>query len=117
MKNAKIFITIIISVLAIFLLAGCKKDPEETKPIEPSVNEVKIVFDSDGGSKVDDMIVTKNTSVTLPTPTKDGYEFVGWFDEDSKRISASHVFTKDLNLKASWNKVEPEEVIVEIPSR
>lgn len=116
MKKTKLFITIIVSILAVFLLVGCKKD-EEPKPIEPSANEVKIVFDSNGGSKVDDIIITKNTTATLPKPTKEGYDFIGWFDEDAKRISASHVFTENMNLKAEWTEEEKPQAPNMAPTR
>lgn len=105
MKNMKKFGLILFSVLAIFILVGCKKDEPVSNPDPvptPSANEVKITFDSAGGSEVSEMIVKKGSTATLPTPTKDGYRFIGWFTEDMERISKSYEFNENLLLKAQW---------------
>ena len=49
------------------------------------------------------------STVILPTPKKEGYEFLGWEDEDGNIVAQggdTYTVSKDDNLKASWNKVE-----------
>ena len=38
-----------------------------------------VKFNSNGGSNVNDLIVMQGVSTLLPQPTKQGYDFVGWF--------------------------------------
>src|SRR5690554_2380820 len=43
-----------------------------------------VTFESNGGSTVEAISVKKDEKVTKPTdPTKDGYDFGGWFKEES----------------------------------
>ncbi len=46
----------------------------------------------------------------LPAPTRDGYEFLGWFDADGNEVTAETVFdgTEDLTLEAKWEKLPDE---------
>ena len=46
----------------------------------------------------------------LPAPTRDGYEFLGWFDADGNKVTAETVFdgTEDLTLEAKWEKLPDE---------
>lgn len=47
-------------------------------------------------------------SVTLPTPTRSGYVFAGWYDENENFIGnagASYTPTADITLKAHWKRV------------
>lgn len=72
---------------------------------------VNVIFDPNGGS-----ISSRNKSVTvnktygtLPTPTRKGYTFAGWYTDKSggSRISSKSVVkvTKDHTLYARWNLV------------
>ena len=65
-----------------------------------------IKFDSNGGNKIESIEVEKNKAVgLLPTPKKDGYNFVGWYI-GNKEITSTTVAIKDMNLVAKWEKVE-----------
>lgn len=47
--------------------------------------------------------VTFDTVFELPTPTKSGYVFVGWFDSlDVQYHSSTWLYTNDLTLYAKW---------------
>ncbi len=42
----------------------------------------------------------------LPTPSRSGYAFAGWFDEDGRQVSAaSTAYAEDTTLTAHWNKL------------
>ena len=70
-----------------------------------SNNKVTISFDSDGGSKVESIKVTKGETATLPTSTKEGFEFDGWYYNDLKANENSR-FQENITLKARWKEVD-----------
>ncbi|MBQ8429897.1 MAG: InlB B-repeat-containing protein, partial [Clostridia bacterium] len=49
--------------------------------------------------------VREGESVTLETPEKDGYEFLGWFDADGNEVNATFTPTKDIEISSQWNKL------------
>ena len=69
-----------------------------------TANEYTVSFDPDGGSVCSDQKATFNEKYgTLPTPTRTGYTFDGWFDGENK-VDADTVFATadDVELKAHW---------------
>lgn len=72
-----------------------------------------ITFDCDGGEALGDITYDITKAVTLPTPVKEGYTFLGWYDDagvvfDSQRkltkISAG--CDKNLTLTAHWEGIQ-----------
>ena len=63
---------------------------------------VKIKFDSNGGSMVETLVIKKGTKTKLPRSTKENYNFVGWY-LDGKRILSNYVFKKNVTLVAKWD--------------
>lgn len=59
----------------------------------------------------------KGSPITLPTPTHDGYTFVGW-DNGTEIISggASFVVDADITLTASWEKIPVAYTISGVPT-
>ena len=69
-----------------------------------------VKFDSDGGSSISSITVSKNTPVSEPTsPNKDGYEFSYW-QLDGKKYDFTSNVTNNILLKAKWKKSTSEEV-------
>lgn len=69
----------------------------------------KVVFDSDGGTKVEDQEVEAGGTAKKPTnPVKDGYTFEGWFVENSK-FDFSKKISHNVNLKAKWKENKSEK--------
>ena len=64
------------------------------------INRYTVAFDSNGGSYCESVTVDWNTSPTLPTPTRTGYTFVGWFDGETQYTDAPVKANK--NLVAHW---------------
>lgn len=59
-----------------------------------------------GGSISSENIIVKNNSITLPTPQKYGYEFVGYVDENNNQYSTNVSNIEEINdknLLADWN--------------
>ena len=70
------------------------------KYIEIKTYTVK--FNSNGGTKVDDIKVEEGKTVLEPTSTKDGYILDGWYLGEEK-FNFQTPITKDITLKARWN--------------
>lgn len=72
-----------------------------------------ITFDSDGGSAVESITVENGKVIgQLPTPTKEGYDFIKWVDNAGNEVYATTVVTGDMLLTAVWEEVSeaPSEV-------
>ena len=78
------------------------------------INQSKLYsinFDVDGGSSVEGVEdVYYGSAVTLPTPTKEGFEFLGWYDANAAEkvyLKGDIQITANMDLKAEWGyKVE-----------
>ena len=53
----------------------------------------------------------EGTTISLPTPTRDGYKFLGWYTEatDGNKVTSLTV-TKNVTLYAHWEKESSETV-------
>ena len=71
------------------------------------VVEYTVTYDLDGGTC--EGLVEKFTdpaAVALPTPVKEGYNFLGWYEGETKVEALTEA--KNYELKAKWEKVETE---------
>lgn len=95
--------------------------------VRPKDKKYNITFDSDGGSEIAPRAVTYKKPIgELPTPIKEGYYFMGWYNTDISfeyneiKIGLSSIVTKealpitadtvynidrDAVLTAKWNKI------------
>ena len=90
-----------------------KKDEDGDKEKE-EVTKYTVKFDVDG--KITKKTVEKNKKVTKPAdPTKDGYKFLGWY-LGSTKYNFSNKVTKNITLKAKWEKVEEKPTQPDTPS-
>lgn len=66
-----------------------------------------IYLDSNGGELETEKLVTDENGYvdTLPTPTKDGYTFEGWFTNNNQLVTAETSFSNDIKLIAHWNLI------------
>ncbi len=80
----------------------------DDKIIEIAAGEmIKITFDSNGGTAVDSKMCEYNRTITAPEsePTKDGYEFVGWFADSGFAAEwnfDTDKFAENKTLYAKW---------------
>lgn len=64
-----------------------------------------VSFDTDGGSKIDSIIVEEGSEIQLPTePKKDGYKFIDWVTEEDVIVTEDYVINEDVKLLALWEK-------------
>lgn len=91
-----IVLSLIFVALILFLLFG-------------KSNDVKITFDTNGGSQLNSQILEKEGKLTKPNdPTKEGYIFDGWY-VDNEEFDFDRVLTENVTLVARWKKVESSE--------
>ena len=64
-------------------------------------NKIIISFNTNGGSAVNDIEIDKGSSFDLPTTTRSGYEFEGWYRNGTK-ISSDITFNENVTLTARW---------------
>ena len=60
-----------------------------------------ITFDTDGGNAIENKTVAWGETLTLPTPTKTGYTFAGWYNGDTQ-FTATTMPEENLRLTARW---------------
>ena len=49
--------------------------------------------------------VEENTKVPLPTPSRDGYVFLGWYDADGNKVESPYAVSKTETLTAQWSVI------------
>ena len=79
---------------------------------EPTQELITISFDTDGGSKIEDIVLIKGEPLKLPdNPIKDGYIFKNWVSKDEIQIPVydDALLSEDIVLKAIWEKEEKKK--------
>lgn len=59
-----------------------------------------IKFDTKGGDELDDLVELTGSTITLPTPTRSGYDFLGWYKDVELTLSFD-----DTNMPAGMTVV------------
>ena len=99
MLKAGLYIYILI--FSFFALMGCSADINE-----PVVEKIVIQFDSQEGTFISDIEVNSNDLIELPVPEKEGFEFIGWMNNESKVPFDSLKATSNQTLTAQWDPKE-----------
>lgn len=106
--------TLVTILLLAFSLAACHKtsgddnnnpDTPPTPPTPPAPTEFTVTFDSCGGNTVPS--VKGKTVQTEPLPEKDGFDFVGWYensDYSGNRVVFPYTVSKDVKFYAKWQE-------------
>ena len=93
-----------------YTFTGWDKNIPNTMPAENltitaqwKVKQYSVSFDSDGGTKVDTITSDYGTPVYAPQqPTKDGYQFDGWYIGNDKVEFPFNMPENGCSLKAHW---------------
>ena len=89
----KALTALMMALLAVSLFISCGNDPFFHY----------VEFDSNGGTAVERQVVRNGEKATKPEdPTKDGAEFLGWYNGDDK-FDFDTGITKDYKLTAKWS--------------
>lgn len=117
MKHKKTFVmiaTLVTILLLAFSLAACHKtsgddnnnpDTPPSPPTPPAPTEFTVTFDSCGGNTVPS--VKGKTVQAEPLPEKDGFDFVGWYensDYSGNRVVFPYTISKDVKFYAKWQE-------------
>lgn len=117
MKQKKSFVmiaTLVTILLLAFSLAACHKtsgddnnnpDTPPSPPTPPAPTEFTVTFDSCGGNTVPS--IKGKTVQTEPLPEKDGFDFVGWYensDYSGNRVVFPYTVSKDVKFYAKWQE-------------
>ena len=88
-------------VLSVTIPVGTTGD--KTYTANWTADSFTLTFNADGGSvSPESKTVTYDTSFTLPTPTKSGYTFAGWFNGTKQYTNGTWKETANVTLKAKW---------------
>ncbi len=68
-------------------------------------NEYSVKFNENGGSKVEDKTAAFDSDFTLPTISRKGYTFNGWYNSDVKYESGVWKTPSDVTLTAKWTVI------------
>lgn len=69
-----------------------------------------ITFDTGESEPIPVLVLPAGGNINLPTPTLDGYTFMGWTTEDGSPFTASEMPEENFTLVAQWKKVPPKIV-------
>ena len=85
----------------------CKVTTESTAT-PPAVTKFTVTFDANGGSiSPETMETDENGKLSeLPTPTRDGCTFDGWYNakDGGSKVSADKIYTESTTIYAHWTK-------------
>lgn len=73
-----------------------------------TANTYTVTFDANGGNVSQTSAVTVAGKLTsLPTPTYDGYDFLGWYTQKDggDKVTTDTVFTVDSTIYAHWQNI------------
>ncbi|MCL2655268.1 MAG: InlB B-repeat-containing protein [Coriobacteriia bacterium] len=83
------------------------------KPPVPVPDLYTVTLDANGGT-VSPQSVTQDAegaAVKLPTPTRKGYTFDGWFTDEGEKVTSPYTPTADITLTAQWTEVVVEKIV------
>ncbi len=86
-------------ILVIFGIAACTGS-----------EEINLIFEENGGEEVEDMTISINsTSIDLPEPIRNGFEFDGWFTDEALTapftIAVLLTQQSEIVLYAKWTEI------------
>ncbi len=106
MKRVLSILIVLLLVGGIFVFVGCG-DKETT------VEKLTIKFEPLNDAAIADLEIKADSTFTLPTPTREGYVFQGWFLEDTYQTQATVDSLKQMlkegnvTLYAKWDEDVP----------
>ncbi len=74
-----------------------------------TANQYKVTLDPNQGSvSSTEITATYDSQYELPTPTREYYTFLGWYDKNDKKVSSKATWkqTEDVTYTAKWTNVQ-----------
>ena len=94
------FAGLFLAGFSVFALAGCGNSANNSSIIT-------VIFDSNGGSEVDSQTTTDGYLIEPTDPTKDGFIFAGWYEDEAltnEFLFDSETVKGDTTLYAKWDE-------------
>ena len=88
-KKRVVKIIVLIFIIGLFFLASCQK-------------EYKINYNLGDGTSVESLSYKVGQEIKLPTPTKKGYTFLGWYENDVLINTLDTNAKRDYTLVTKW---------------
>lgn len=122
MKSRKKLFSVIFAVIAIVLcmaaFVACEGDPDNpdtpNPPDTPGEITFTVKFETNGGTEIKDIVFTDVSTFRMPEdPTKDGFEFDGWYlDANFTNVFSKDSMTKaNITLYAKWKENLKAEIV------
>ncbi len=122
MKSRKKLLSVIFAVIAIVLcmaaFVACEGDPDNpdtpNPPDTPGEITFTVKFETNGGTEIKDIVFTDVSTFKMPEdPTKDGFEFEGWYlDANFTNVFSKDSMTKaNITLYAKWKENLKAEIV------
>lgn len=94
------------------VIAGAAAGAVTAGVILPQQNYINISCYYNNGTPVIEQRVRKGSAITLPTPTKDGCNFIGWYldEEMNEEVTTNTKFTKNASVYAGYEVASVEAV-------
>lgn len=80
---------------------GVCKDCGAEEPTE----KVEVTIDLADGSEATTKQIVKGSTLTLETPTRSGYKFLGWYIGEDPFVSGETTISTDVTITAKWQKL------------
>ena len=93
-----LFLILSVSLMTVSLSA-CADQKDKTPKFE-------VAFETYGGTMYYNIRAFEGDTITLPTPEKEGYEFIGWWDNASyegEELETIYSVSVNVTLHAKWN--------------
>ncbi len=74
--------------------------------------QAMIVFDSNGGTEVENISEPQGTKITLPETTREGFIFAGWYDESAEKYMDTTMPHESVLLIARYGKVQTKKKVI-----
>ena len=101
----KKFLTLSIIFILMITIVGCSNPGGETK------NQYTIVYDSQGGTYISSIYTYEGLKLIKPIdPIKEGYTFLGWYNNDILWDFENNIVNSDIVLTAKWEKNKVESI-------
>ncbi len=102
-KLSRLFLALLVLSLAITMLGACDNEKNVGTIIS---KECRVTVDFCGGEIPEDfaesVVISKGSGISeLPTPTREGHDFLGWFVGDEP-YSPDSTFSKNTTITAKW---------------
>jgi uncharacterized repeat protein (TIGR02543 family) len=83
-----------------------KMTQETTMPVtQPQSEKITISFDTNGGEYISSRTISVGEKIKLPVPTREGYEFEGWYNKSGlTKITENYDFDDSITIYAKWKE-------------